>query len=568
MKFSSIRRTPWVLTFCCLTLAASLWAGETEWLGHLEKGKAAFDEGNYAEAREALEAAEKEAATTFTMTDPRAVDTTRLLAETNRLMDRVAVAEDLHKQLLGVLSLGLGDNDPATIGQHVELGRFYVKIPDFPKARDSYAKAYEAQKKDRAAYENWPAVAYEYAIVLFRLRDYAEAEAILTESVPVVRQQFGAGSLAVANLARALGEVQIALGDDAAAEPNLRQALEIYAVDSAETSGVAAQTIRQRLDEIALRDAARREKQEAVAAATEARKQREAAAAAVEPSPDEKADQVSLPVPEGWRAVAVFHGSEPTVTAPFRIQGRRWRMVWNTHATTDPKFASLGITVFRAGDSFGGEHLDIEGNTSDSAEYPGPGEFHLKFNTANVTYQVGVIESLERPTPSPLEVPASAEESVDQKALEDLINSYSVRYRTATTDLQRSSIRAKRARDLLAMMPENNGVMGWTGIVKARGTAADGSATLAIQLDGSRRVTVATHLLPEADKETRTLVPADSPLMASLASLKEGDRVRFAGYFLPAKNSPDGLLELSTTENASMTAPEFLMRFRMVQKVP
>ncbi|MBX3728067.1 MAG: tetratricopeptide repeat protein [Candidatus Sumerlaeia bacterium] len=554
-----------VLALVLGTFAPLAQADEAAWFGHVERGRELLEAGDTAEARRSFEAAEREAAALFAVTDPRAVETLRLLAEANRRMDRIVVAEDFHKQILGVLALEMGESNPATISQHVEMGRFYSRVSNFPKAGEHYAKAFAAHRAEPAAFDDAAAVAYEYAIVLYRLREFARAEEVLAAALPAAEERHGREALAVAVLLRARGEVQVALQKDDVAEPYLRRSRDIYRqLDVMEDPAVEA--LDRRLGEIATRKQAAATRAEAIAVAQQERESRTAPALATP-----AADWTVFASEEGWKTLRTFHGTTPVATEPLRVEATRWRLVWNAHPTGDPRFSSLGISIFRDSDMFPVEHLDIEGAARDSAEFRGPGLFHFRINTANTTFQVAVQESTRAPEPTA--TPAVAEATpgapgIDQKALEDLLNSYAIRYRTASSDLQKSALRARRARDLTELIAEAPVVNGWVGTVRARTAAADGQTHFSVQLDGARRVVFSTHREAAMDESARTLVPAGTPLAAALAGLREGDRVRFSGVLVPSPLGADGVEVLSASDADAMTAPEFLMRFRVVQRMP
>jgi tetratricopeptide (TPR) repeat protein len=561
-----LRQCGAVLALVLGTLAPEARADEAAWFGHVERGRELLEAGDSAEARRSFEAAEREAAALFALTDPRAVETLRLLAEANRRMDRVAVAEDYHKQILGVLALELGESDPATIGQHVEMGRFYSRVSNFPKAGEHYAKAFAAHRAEPAAFDDAAAVAYEYAIVLFRLRDFARAEEVLAAALPAAEERHGRESLPVAMLLRARGEVQVALKKDDAAEPYLRRSRDIYRVLDV-IGDPAVEALDRRLGELAARKQAAATRAEAIAVAQQERESRTLPALAAPAG----GDWTVFASEAGWKTLRTFHGTAPVATEPLRIEASRWRLVWNTHPTSDPRFSSVGISVFRDADMFPVEHLDIEGGKRDSAEFRGPGLFHFRINTANATFQVAVQESTraQEATPTPVVTEATpAAPGIDQKALEEMLNSYAIRYRTASSDLQKSALRARRARDLAELVSATPVVNGWVGTIRARTTVADGQTHLSVQLDGGRRVLFSTHREAALDETARTLVPAGTPLAAAVAGLHEGDRVRFSGVLVPSPLGADGIEVLSSNEADAMTAPEFLMRFRAVQRMP
>jgi len=67
-----------------------------------------------------------------------------------------------------------------------------------------------------------------------------------------------------------------------------------------------------------------------------------------------------------------------------------------------------------------------------------------------------------------------------------------------------------------------------------------------------------------SDIVSKTLIAPDSKLYDSLASLKEGDQVKFSGHFVAEK--ANCLEEQSLVDRNGMTTPTFTFRFTSFEK--
>lgn len=138
-------------------------------------------------------------------------------------------------------------------------------------------------------------------------------------------------------------------------------------------------------------------------------------------------------------------------------------------------------------------------------------------------------------------------------------------YRDADNELQKSAVRTSRKAAVSQIFARGKEVAGWLGTISDMGTTSDGKAHIKIELHGGG-VHVSTHNNGLSDIGADTLIGQDSPLFATLASLKEGDRVVFAGTLLPDGQDRDFIVELSMSESGSMTGPDYGIRLSNVAK--
>jgi len=99
--------------------------------------------------------------------------------------------------------------------------------------------------------------------------------------------------------------------------------------------------------------------------------------------------------------------------------------------------------------------------------------------------------------------------------------------------------------------------MGFVGIVEDLSTTTEGKASFSIRLLDSD-VRVGTWNNEFSDVADNTLIPQNSSLYKMLSDLQMGNMVRIFGSFGREK---------SVTEQGKMTDPEFLFRFKSVEKI-
>ena len=130
-------------------------------------------------------------------------------------------------------------------------------------------------------------------------------------------------------------------------------------------------------------------------------------------------------------------------------------------------------------------------------------------------------------------------------------------YKSASNELQKSSLRTQRAKELEGLVRDRN-ISGWVGTLREMTTTSGGDAAIVIQLPRSS-IRVRTWNNTFSDVLGATLIKHGSSLYNQIAVLSKGNAVKFEGSFLI--DVRDWVKEASVTENGSMTEPEFLFRF-------
>lgn len=131
---------------------------------------------------------------------------------------------------------------------------------------------------------------------------------------------------------------------------------------------------------------------------------------------------------------------------------------------------------------------------------------------------------------------------------------YAAQYDAAPNDLKRTALVKPRA-DAATKNAPGGKVEKWVGRLDSMGTTKDGQAYVTVKLD--KVTAIRTWSNAFSDKGAGTLIPAGSPLYVALADLAQGDVVVF---------SADLLREGSMSERGSMTRPEFVAKFRSIEK--
>lgn len=185
-----------------------------------------------------------------------------------------------------------------------------------------------------------------------------------------------------------------------------------------------------------------------------------------------------------------------------------------------------------------------------------------------------VVKDKPAEAPAGEEAPAAAEEVApadeaapaipeQQAAFIQTVESFYQPYQEAKNELQGSMQRSKREVALAALLP-NRAVQDWTGTLESLDTNSEGNAYIAIRLDGTESITIATWTNAGSDVGTNSIIPSGSALYNKLAEMSAGDRVVFSGTF--AASDRDYIAESSSTDAASMTTPGFVMVFADITK--
>ncbi|MFD0740098.1 hypothetical protein ACFQZQ_12510 [Lysobacter koreensis] len=136
------------------------------------------------------------------------------------------------------------------------------------------------------------------------------------------------------------------------------------------------------------------------------------------------------------------------------------------------------------------------------------------------------------------------------------------KYATGQNDIQKSLAFNQCNQDRLQFSKERE-INGWVGEITDLSTdqGADVvSLTINATIDGFD-VVFGTVTNRVSDYATGSMITQKNPLFNVLAQMKEGDLVSFDATFLPHPESDRGVWESSLTEQGSMDAPEFSIRF-------
>ncbi|MBO3274139.1 hypothetical protein [Pseudomonas schmalbachii] len=139
----------------------------------------------------------------------------------------------------------------------------------------------------------------------------------------------------------------------------------------------------------------------------------------------------------------------------------------------------------------------------------------------------------------------------------NIVKEYAELYQQAPNELKKSTVVRKRNDAFQAVKSDPRKLKGWIGTIEKLGTTGDGDAYLVIKspMDG---MTFGTWNNSLSDFQGKTLIKNGSPLYEALSELQEGDVVKFSGALAGSKN---------LTEEGKMTEPDFLFRFKAVEKV-
>ncbi|WP_316224977.1 MULTISPECIES: hypothetical protein [unclassified Bradyrhizobium] len=135
-------------------------------------------------------------------------------------------------------------------------------------------------------------------------------------------------------------------------------------------------------------------------------------------------------------------------------------------------------------------------------------------------------------------------------------------YQAADTDFRKGATRPARGK-ALCQFKSNRDVSDWIGKVTTLTTNGDGKGVVEISI--SDHITIKTWNNSLSDISDATLIEPGSSVFNQLGELHRGDKVKFSGGL--SRSDTDCFREGSMTLQGSMTDPEFIMRFRSIQKL-
>jgi hypothetical protein len=171
--------------------------------------------------------------------------------------------------------------------------------------------------------------------------------------------------------------------------------------------------------------------------------------------------------------------------------------------------------------------------------------------------------------PAPVSVPAPVPGAINPvtlligKAMEVqfvvIVQDATASYRNTGNEIESESARATRAEELCTLLGHDKAADSWPGTIAAL-PDAQGSGPLSVTLaDG---ITVQTMGAGASGSGDGSMIDQGSALSDALSQMQLGEAVTFSGQFFAS--DADCVRELSPTQEQSMTAPSFLMKFTAV----
>lgn len=149
-----------------------------------------------------------------------------------------------------------------------------------------------------------------------------------------------------------------------------------------------------------------------------------------------------------------------------------------------------------------------------------------------------------------------------QKLFINIIEKYIKGFHAAKNELQQSSLRDQRKKELAELIHYRS-ASSWVGTIFRLETTTDGKATLSIRVTPD--IEIKTWNNSFSDIDSNTLIEKGSPLYNSLFDLSHGQQVEFSGSFF--RSNTDYFEETSMTIQGAMTNPEFLFKFQSVKLI-
>jgi hypothetical protein len=183
---------------------------------------------------------------------------------------------------------------------------------------------------------------------------------------------------------------------------------------------------------------------------------------------------------------------------------------------------------------------------------------------ATVTPMVAAAVTL--PAPAPAAQLALNDSLLLAKAIEgqflDILQDARASYQNTSDESLSQGARATRAADLCTLLGFDKAVIDWTGTIAGVSDSRQGWNRLAVKLaDG---VTVGAMDSGSANSKGASAIDPTSDLIQTISRMHVGEPVTFSGTFFASK--PDCIKEMSSTQNRSMTSPNFLFEFTAIER--
>jgi hypothetical protein len=177
-----------------------------------------------------------------------------------------------------------------------------------------------------------------------------------------------------------------------------------------------------------------------------------------------------------------------------------------------------------------------------------------------------VAAAIPLPTPTPAARLAMSDSLLLAKAIEgqflDILQDGRASYQNTGDEPLSQGARATRAADLCTLLGNDKEVVDWAGTIAAVSSNSQGGTRLAVKLaDG---ITIGTMDSGSATSTDGSAIDPTSDLIQTFSRMHVGEPVTFSGTFFASET--DCIKETSLTQNRSMTSPNFLFEFTVIER--
>ena len=160
---------------------------------------------------------------------------------------------------------------------------------------------------------------------------------------------------------------------------------------------------------------------------------------------------------------------------------------------------------------------------------------------------------------------APAENIFNQKRFVAIIQDAQRSSRTASNEMQKGGIKARRDKAICDLIASGNGlsVSNWSGKIKKLSANGDGKGVLDIEIGPG--ISVKTWNNSISDSMHGTLINPASKLFERASAMQVGQMVLFSGKFHSGSGS-ECVYEASITLEGKISEPEFIMTFSEIRK--